>query len=273
MPVTHNDLADVFPLGVIANQLDNFQLPTGDFDPAGDWEQTYAQITVGQVGSARVGQVRLRRRQGGTLLRVEYEKPGAAGTVHWETADVTCAPDALSTPSQWTLTCETVTVADGKLVPDTRIEKTGTVKGDILEIADSRAVRKLPKPAAFTINWLLFDVVQRLPREPFEPLRFTLLDDFDQPKPNLTLAFWQSTELMIGGKRVQQQEWEQLEKGRVRRTVWGREGDQPVRLAAYSLLGPGTVPWVYHVDDRGRLLFAIAGLEAYVLQPPATRTP
>ena len=273
MPLTHSDLADTFPLGVIANQLENFQVPLGDFDPVGDWEQTYAQVTVGQAGSARVGQVRLRRQQGGTLFHVEYEKPGAAGSLHRETADVTCVADALSTPTHWTLRCETVTAADGKLVPDTRIEKTGTVKGDVLEIADSRARRKLPKPAAFTLNWLLFDVVQRLPREPFEPLRFTLLDDFDQPKPNLTLAFWQTTELLLGGKRVQQQAWEQREKGRVRRTVWGREGDQPVRLAAYSLLGPGTVPWAYHVGDHGRLLFATAGLEAYVLQPPPPKAP
>ena len=40
---------------------------------------------------------------------------------------------------------------------------------------------------------------------------------------------------------------------------------QPVRLHAYDHLGEGIVPWIYWVDDRGRLLLAVSGLEAYLL--------
>ena len=110
----------------------------------------------------------------------------------------------------------------------------------------------------------LLDAVQRLPRAAFEPKRFTLLDDFDVVKANQTLAYRKTVEVLLGGRRVQKQHWEKLEKGRIRKTSWGREGDRPVRLHAYEHLGDAIVPEVYYVDDQGRLLFMVAGIEAYV---------
>jgi hypothetical protein len=156
---------------------------------------------------------------------------------------------------------------DGDGVPGTRIEKSAVTDGGALRIADSAGTRSTEVHSPYTLNWALFDAVQRLPRQGFSPVRFTLLDDLDEPKPGVTLALGDPVELMLGGVRVQETRYETLERGRIRQTYWAREGDQPVRFHTYHLVGPGTVPWIYYVDPRGRLTAAVAGLEAYLLEP------
>jgi len=74
---------------------------------------------------------------------------------------------------------------------------------------------------------------------------------------------------MLGQREVRKQRWVQLEKGRIRKTYMAKEGGRDVRLHAYSQVGRGIVPWVYWVDEQGRLLFIVAGLEGYVLNAQA----
>ena len=225
----------------------------------------YALYTIGQRSHFRVGTATLRREPtaDGPVLHVDYRKffPGKhAGVV---SARLLCKPDALATPLRWRVASHTLG-PDNAALPHTRIEKSGAVDAEGIAIADGKATRRIATPEAFTTNWALFDVVQRLPRKAFEPLRFTLLDHFDQVKANHVLAFRKSIEVLLGGKRVRTQRWEPLEKGRIRKTTWGREGDRPVRLHACEHLGDGIVPEVYWVDGQGRLLFMIAGIEAWV---------
>ena len=256
---------DEFPLNIIVPVLDTFEPPQGDFEPEGEWTHRYALYTIGQRSHFRVGSVSLRREAaaGGPVLHVDYRKLFPRKHVGAVSAQVHCRPDALATPIRWRVASHTLG-PDGKPVPHTRIEKTGTASAKSIAIADGKATRRIPTPTAYTINWALFDVVQRLPREAFEPRTFTLLDDFDEVKADHVLAFRKTSDVLLGGRRVQTQRWEQLEKGRIRKTTWGREGDRPVRLHAYDHLGDGIVPEVYWVDDQGRLLFMVAGIEAYV---------
>jgi hypothetical protein len=95
-------------------------------------------------------------------------------------------------------------------------------------------------------------------------MRFTLLDDFDQVKPDQTLAPHGQVTLTLGGSRVVRHRVEKLEKGTVHRPVVEREGGRNVVLRQYSQTGRGVVPWVYYVDEAGRLFFVVAGIEAYV---------
>ena len=268
MPADAAKPSDLFPLTVVARALADVKLPSGRFDPKGDWALRYGLITVGQRGFGRVGSVVLRRQarqDGGALLRLAYEKafPGnALGTV---TARMHCRGDALATPLGWEMKARTLS-RDRKPVPHTTIDKRGEAGQREIVLRDDKATRRIPTPDAWTVNWALFDVVARLPRKPFEPLRFTLFDDFDEPKPGQALSFRASATVSMGGRRVKQHRWTQLDKGRVRTTAWGREGDQAVRLHGYDLVGPGLVPVVYWVDDSGRPLAVVAGLEAYLLE-------
>jgi len=259
------ELKDEFPLAILAAALAKFQPPEGAFAPGGGWTQRYGLYTIGQRSLARVGAVVLRRSapDGGPVLRVDYRKqfPGVhTGVVE---AEIRSGRGGEWAPRSWRVVYQAAT-PQGKALAGTRVEKSGRVVGDAIEIRDATTTRRIPRPEAFTLNWLLFDAVQRLPRAAFEPKRFTLLDDFDVVKANHTLSYRKTVEVLLGGRRVQKQRWETLEKGRIRRASWGREGDRPVRLHAYDHLGDGIVPEVYYVDDAGRLLFVVAGIEAYV---------
>ncbi len=264
------ELKDEFPLSVLAPALAKFQPPAGAFEPEGEWTHRYGLYTVGQRSVGRIGSVTLRRvaARAGPVLHLQYRKPASGKFTNAIDAEIHCQRGARAAPVRWEVVFRTLD-SDGRALAGTRIEKAGRVDGKAIELRDARTTRTLPAPDAFTVSWALFDAVQRLPREAFEPWRFTLLDNFDEPKPNHVLSYRKSLEVLTGGRRVQKREWQQLAKGRVRRTVWGREGDRPLRLHAYDHLGDGIVPEVYWVDGQGRLLIVAAGLEAYIWEGAA----
>ena len=105
-----------------------------------------------------------------------------------------------------------------------------------------------PSTGPCTINWLLLEAVGRLPRAAFPPLGFTLLEDFDRPKPHHTLHYAETVNLALPAQR---------------------HAGEALRLHVYHHLGDGNMPWVYWVDDQGGLLFAVSGFEAYVLDHSA----
>ncbi|MBN1418742.1 MAG: hypothetical protein JXP34_08190 [Planctomycetes bacterium] len=238
-----SDPAEVFPLACMADLVRALAPPAGPFDPAGDRTLDFALHTIGQVGTNRAGSVRITRarREGGEVtLAVEYRKiyPGrATGLVE---AEMTCRADALSTPIRWRHAYGSIDAA-GARIPSTRIEKTGTVEGDAIVFSDARSVRRVPRPPAYTTNWALFDVIPRLPREPFDPIRFSLLDDFDEMKPDQVVSYRTAVDV---------------------RTKAGT-----LRLHGYDHLGRGIVPTVYWTDGAGRLLIVAAGIEAFLFEP------
>jgi hypothetical protein len=71
------------------------------------------------------------------------------------------------------------------------------------------------------------------------------LEDFDRPKPHHTLQYVDTVSLLLADHRT-------------------RTGTL-LRLHVYHHLGDGNMPWVYWVDEQGRLLFAVSGFEAYAL--------
>jgi hypothetical protein len=90
------------------------------------------------------------------------------------------------------------------------------------------------------INWQLFDLVQRLPRNGDQSWSFTLVDQFELIKPSQRLSYRGAVETIVNG--------------------------QTRKLHGYDLIGFGSLPSVYWVDDEtSRMLAATAGLEAYVL--------
>jgi len=257
-----------FPLNMIKGGLGGFALPEGPFDPEGAWESVYAIATLAGNYN-RVGELRLKRtpgKRGRFVLTLEHTKVSPGEYRQRTSAELECRPDPMSTPTRWSFASETQD-RHGNPVPSATLRKWAVAKKRQIRFDDDgHSARRVDTPDAFTVNWALFDAVQRLPREAFGPLLFTLIDHFDQPKGQQTLSFRTSVRLMLGGRCVKRQQYMELEKGRIRKTHWAREGDRPVRLHAYDHVGRGIVPWVYWVDASGRLLFAVAGLEAYVLQ-------
>jgi len=243
---------------MLAENLKSFRLPTGPFDANGSWQLAWDVLTLSgaayKVGGLRrsaigrggvVGRMQLRRSagvKGNVRLELSYVKTGSGGASHVVEAKMWYPTSALPRPKRWTLDAE-LRDANGRTVPKTKIHKEATWADGELTIRDKGHTRKIAVPDAWTINWVLFEAVGRLPREKMKPISFTLLDHFDQVKGGQTLAYRKTADLALGGKTI--------------------------RATAYDQTGRGVLPWVYWVDDAGRLLLAVAGLEAYVLTPEA----
>ncbi len=232
--------------------LRNFQPPSGPFDPSGHWRHTYHLYTVvnGDIPVPPVrGALQIERipqPSGGVILNINYEKTSRYAGVHTFVAKVICAGDKLSTPLKWN---STYTAAPPAHPLKMSLEQQGSgYAGDgALIIQQGSAQEKLPVPAAYTTNWALFDVVQRLKSSGGDALRFTLFDD-DAPKPNQVLAFCQTAEL---------------------KNRWPGAPDACVH--GFLQIGDGITPQVYWVDDRGELLFLSTGLNVFVLNTAASR--
>ena len=271
-------LGDDFSLEFISARLASFRIPEDAFDPAGDWELSYGVYTFtahrqgptlgGQVGRMALARKTVNERE--VELTLDYEKDGP-GTIQKVAGRIHCGTDVLSTPSRWEYSAQVVD-GQGKLYENSKIAKRATASDGRIEIVDDHSTRRVAINGPFTINWAVWDAVMRMVPESAEPLRFTMLDHFDQLKYRQTLAFRKSAVVTLGQRRVKEETWKELEKGRIRQTRWNLVGGRDVTLHGFEQLGEGIVPWVYWTDEQGRLLFVVSGLEVYVLdswQDPA----
>jgi hypothetical protein len=236
---------ELFTLNVVAPHLKRFRPPQGAHDPQGDWKLAYGVYTLGAIRGhgGRIGALTVERRAGDdgrALLGIDYRKRVRPQFLNRVTAEVTCRGDTLATPERWTFSSEVARGPGGGqgLVEATRIEQSASASDGAVELRSGDRLRRLEVEPPLAINWGLFEAVGRLPREPFDPIRFTMLDHFDQVKPHQALSYRRSADVLLAGAAV--------------------------RLHAYDHLGQGIVPWIYWVDDAGRLLFAVSGLEAYL---------
>jgi hypothetical protein len=229
-----------FTLDILTPHLKGFQIPYGGFDPDQTWQHTYQVYTLAGRGG-RVGILNLHRRNTedrNVLLEVNYKKLLPGQHTQIVLASIQCRDDKLATPLTWKYS-STIQNLQGKAISHTTLEKSAVKEGLAIDFKDGKTNHRIHKPNDYTINWALFDVVQRLPRRKRQTLSFTLLDHFDQVKPNQTLAYHSEQEVRIH--------------------------DADVRLHRFDQLGEGIVPWIYWVDTSGRLFFVVSGLEAYIL--------
>ncbi len=230
-----------FPLNTIGAGVGRIARSEGPFDASGSWEHRYGVYTAaGRL--SRVGGLRLRRSvksDGRVLLDVQYQKMLSGGSQLISAKIHLTADTPLSVPDNWSFQAR-VMDAQGQTIDNTQIKKSIRVMDGKLIADEASGDKKVSSAGNYTLNWALFDDVQRLPAEEFLPIEFTLVDHFDQVKPNHRLSFRTSTDVTIGGRSE--------------------------RLHAFDQVGEGIVPWVWWVGSRGRLLAAVSGLEAYLLE-------
>jgi len=260
---------DHFALDILASVLSappsgqeavkGFRPLKGPFDPKGNWKLSYNVCTM--YGTPwPVGDLTLERKalpDGSSVLKMNYVKSIPQNKLeplyspdyilqeteqNYQklTAEIHCKDDELSTPISWTFNFESQDETRNP-IKITRLRKSAVVKNGKVEITDGKYRQVINAPSAHTVHWALFDAVQRLPRKDFKPLHFTMFDRFDQIKPNQTLSYRKTVDLIVGGNPTQE-----------------------LRLHGYDHLGEGIIPWIYWVDDKGRLLFVVSGIEGYI---------
>ncbi len=264
-------LGNDFSLEFISARLMGFRIPKEPFEPNGQWQLDYGvysftSLAQGPVPGGLVGSMTLARKplqEGEAELTLNYKKNGP-GTVQKVAGKIRCKTDTLATPVQWEYSVEVVD-AEGRPYPTSRIAKRAEVSEGRVDVVDDHGTWRLAINGPLAINWALWDAVMRMPRQKAEPIRFTMLDHFDQIKQRQTIALRKSSVVTLGQSRVQEQSGQKLEKGRIGQARRATTGGEEVTLHGFEQLGEGIVPWVYWTDDQGRLLFVIAGLEVYIL--------
>jgi len=242
MNANPNAALETYPLASLLTALRRFEPPKGDFDPAGSWEQTWQVCTLaGRAAAVRpVGRLTLRRGVSGKTARlnVTYRRNVTGGRQEVTGTLEGPADDPLAAPRRWSFRIRLFDTK-GQPIPGTDIARRAAFADGRITVADATETRTLDPAGPYTVNWSLFDAVQRLPGGKTPAHTFTLIDHFDQAKSGTTLAFRREMDVQVAGGRA-------------------------IATRAYEQLGRGNVPWVYWTDASGRLLWVVAGLEGYV---------
>ena len=223
------------------NSLKDFSFPEGDFNPDGNWTSSYKVMTLTGQGWP-LGKLKIKRicKENGRInLVMHYQLFLKGGYRQDITGQIECVNNSLSSPAFWKFNSLILTPSK-QPQPFTKQTKTAKISNGKMQIVSSgKKSIKIPNEN-YTTNWLLFDAVQRLPKDQTTPITFAMLDHFDQIKKDQKLTFRTNTVI--------------------------KYKDKDHQLYAYQQVGTAVTPVVYWVNNQGRLLFVISGFEAYILE-------
>ncbi len=226
----------------------NFQLKADSFEPDANWEQVWQiwLLKPNQRMHNHHGFVRLRKikenENSGFILKVEQQVINFY-SLAVQQAEISCACDLWATPRYWKITFDLFPFGDSHPIRDVHFEKSGSYQNGRLHISSGgQNFKKLISPP-LTSNWSFMEALQRFAATESHPVpqHFTMLDELDKIKENQTLTFRERKTILVG--------------------------KQNVPVLCYQLTGTGWLPWFFYIDLKGRLLVAINGLRAYVLNP------
>jgi hypothetical protein len=235
-----------------------------DFDPNGDWTNTYNFFYTQAIQRRTVfldvhyGKLRICRKvreDGKVVFDVEVQKQTGQHVAHEvqvTKADFVCNIDELSTLAigeTWRLSSEVTLLRNEALKPYSRYEEWGRLGEDGSDVViekskDGSSFMEFARQAAdipVSANWALFDAVQRLAPEKISggPIRFTMLNHLDKVQGDQRLSFLEKFDAKFGQRQVS--------------------------LRGFCQVGSGVMPMYYWVDERGRLVVARFGLLGLVL--------
>ena len=206
-------------------------LPSGNFDPEKNWEQTW-RIWLpyrGKPGNGS-GFISVKKVVGEDASVVNYSVEQAISEnnkwLHHTKVDIDAKNNEQGTPIGWKSSTEYFSA------PSKGRDENISSYNENSDLAVENAGDDI------CISFTLLDTVQRMSVKGIEQLNFTLLDEGDKLKKNHILRYKGESQINIGG--------------------------QLTDVKTYEQLGEGMLPWMYYVDMSGRLLLAISGMRVLV---------
>ena len=215
--------------------VDKFPPKPEDFDPKGNWQNTYRLWTCHgyrESGNDSVGFLQIRRSadaEESFTLKVRREVVQTDGLVNIIEATIKCRNDQLASPIKWNTSGRFIG-ADNKPLPQLDKKETGPA---------AEAVDKT------TSDWCLFETVQRLSFDKRTSLSFDLREGLSLSKKGHRLFY----------------------RGAYPTDIAGQDS-----MHCFVQLGSGILPYEYWLDENHRLLMAISLNKAYILDNEAETT-
>lgn len=234
---------DHFSLNKIDSIISDYLPPDEDFDPSGSWRHEYDWYGIPAGRPWVFGSLILQREAGFdglSRLTVDSRRQGKSGFSFFVHAEFSCQNDVLATPLSWNSSSKMAKEAGDKPYLNSLLEKRAIVEGNNLRIKVGEHHTEANIESPYTSKWCLMDAVQRLGGVETGSIDFSLVDEVDQVRQNQTLTFQKRASVSMSGG--------------------GCEMD------AYIHIGHGVIPTVFWVDEKGRLLFVVSGLEILVLK-------
>ena len=231
-----------YPLNILTHYLKDYIPPKKSFDPNGKWENKYKMFSMASGKAGHAGTLIFMRKslsKAEAFIELTIDKAGVDGYWQKVKASLKFKTDLLSSPVKWQYEAK-VTNPKGEIKKNTEIKKYAINNNNEIDFVWNGKRQRVKTSRNVALSWLLFDAIQRMPRKDFGGAEFTLIDHFDQLKPDNKITFRDAIEINVA-------------KG------------EKLKLFTYKQLGTGILPIVYYVDKFGRLLFVVSGIEAYAL--------
>ena len=231
--------------------IDDFPATPKNFDPYGNWVNTYRIWTCHgyrETGNYNVGFVRIERAAGSSnekfTLKVRQEVVQVDGIVNVINANIQCLNKRLATPVQWHLSSRFID-SDKRPLTQLETEEKAVIKGNVISVENGEHSFKRKVTGQLTCDWCVFEVVQRLKFDKKSSLNFDMLEGLSVLKQGQSLSYRGVFPVMIT--------------------------DKDVRLHCFVQTGSGILPYEYWLDSNHRLTAAVSMHKAYILDERAEK--
>jgi hypothetical protein len=220
---------------------------SGDFEPGGDWEQSYRIWTCHgycESGNDNLGLLNLKRKVGkikdSFTLQIEQEIVNDSAMLHVIDAKVLCLMDRISSVRLWRVKSKFIK-PDGVESETLALRENGEVDTDkkllTIDSDEKKYRRNIELP--LTSDWSLFEALQRMDIKRGLEESFNTMEGLSVYKLGQTLKY---------------------------------RGIYPFKnktLHWFTQIGQGVLPYDYYVDENHRLVLVTSGSRAYILDDNA----
>lgn len=227
------------------------EVPTDEFNPHGDWELTWKVwlLKRGKKDTNHRGYIHLKKENisdESFKLYVDQKLLQVPHCAGYETnAVINCSKDINKAEYSWQLERKFFNHILNKDFDDISEAKSGTTEAGKVKITMSEQEISFEAKDNVTSNWSLMELIMRC-GEDIAKHKFTILDELDKVKGGHVIKYSGEEVIPFGSKMI--------------------------NVKRYDQTGEGFLPWTYYIDNCGRLILAINGLRAYILDTTAQNT-